>query len=131
DAELLLVESIDLESMMPPLGDLIVPEMYERLRSNLRRQASQYLARVAEDLPGLGGTVSWSVLEGPQAASLARAGRRNDIIVLPAPAHNGLVRWLPGSLVETVMRESAAMVLLSPTPARRARSEAAASIRAI
>lgn len=113
-AELALLEAVDIEGRFPPSTGQLLPDVSERFRQGLRDQADHYLRQVAEPWLRPGRVITWSIVEGPRPSAIVRACRPGDLVVTVAPPRLGITRWLEGSLVDILSRESPAMVLLTP-----------------
>ena len=78
--------------------------------------AATYLDGVAQRLKAQGIPVATEVLSGAAADAIEAATQLGDVVVLCSNARSGVMRWLLGSVAETLAREDQSPVILVPAP---------------
>ena len=118
-APLLLVRAVSTAELMPPaigMGETIPFELYEEAEKEQEQAAKTYLDGVTRRLRDQGLPVVAEVLTGAAATAIEEATRLGDVVVLCSHERTGVVRWLLGSVAETLTREDQMPVILVPAP---------------
>lgn len=114
---LLLVRAVSPAELLPPavgMGEAIPFELYEEAEKELEQEAETYLDGVARRLRDQGLPVATEVLTGAAATAIEEATRLGDVVVLCSHERTGVMRWLLGSVAETLAREDQSPVILVP-----------------
>ena len=114
---LFLVRAVSTAELMPPavgMGEAIPFELYEEAEKEQEQAAQTYLDGVAQRLRDQGLPVAAEVLTGAAAAAIEDATRLGDVVVLCSHERTGVMRWLLGSVAETLTREDQCPVILVP-----------------
>jgi len=119
--------TISLLRVIEPLPPPAVAEMavnVDELMAIERKEAQEYLAKVAEPLSDKGVRVEWTVNAGRSAGTIAAfaSEARVDLIAMATHGRSGLGRLLFGSVAEEVLRSAPVPVLLFRAPGPAARS---------
>jgi nucleotide-binding universal stress UspA family protein len=120
---LLLVRAVNIAELMPPavgMGEAIPFQIYDETEEEMEKGARAYLEATAASLQKQGLPVITRVLSGPPASAIAEVTHAGDVIVLTSHQRSGVVRWLMGSVAESLVRSDDCPVILVPA------SEAAA-----
>ena len=114
---LFLVRAVSPAELLPPavgMGEAIPFELYEAAEKELEQEAETYLGDVARRLRDQGLPVATEVLTGAAATAIEEATRPGDVVVLCSHERTGVMRWLLGSVAETLTREDQSPVILVP-----------------
>ncbi|MGH2616825.1 MAG: universal stress protein, partial [Thermomicrobiales bacterium] len=95
-------------------GEAIPPEMYAETEEQLEQEARGYLDGIAQSLREQGLPVATKVLIGSPATAIMEATHLGDVVVLCSHERTGVMRWLLGSIAETLTREDQAPIILVP-----------------
>jgi nucleotide-binding universal stress UspA family protein len=112
-----LVRAVNPAELMTPgigMAEVIPVELYQETEEEMEKGAAAYLEDVAGRLRAEGLTVATQVLSGPPAAAIEAATRPGDVTVLRSHERSGVLRWLAGSVAETLIREDESPVILVP-----------------
>ncbi len=82
----------------------------EQQRRSARREAVQYLSRIATRLAGM--PVEPIVADSPAVEAILEAARDQDLIVMGTHGRRGPARWWAGSVAERIAREARIPVLI-------------------
>ncbi|MBT8368743.1 MAG: universal stress protein [Deltaproteobacteria bacterium] len=90
----------------------------EKLESNRKKSAETYLAGQVDRLIIPGANLSYEVLEGNPADTLADYATRNevDLIVIASHGRSGVSRWVMGSVADRIVQNSCVPVLVVRAP---------------
>ena len=114
---LFLVRAVNSAELLPPavgMGEAIPFELYDEAEKEMEREAETYLDGVAQRLRAQGLPVATAVLTGSAAAAIEEATQFGDVVVLCSHERTGVMRWLLGSVAETLTREDQSPVILVP-----------------
>lgn len=112
-----LVWAVNPAELMPPavtMGEAIPFELYDETEKELEQEARDYLDTVAARLRDQGLPVAVDVLTGAPAGAIMEATHLGDVVVLCSNERTGVMRWLLGSIAETLTREDQSPVILVP-----------------
>ncbi len=112
-----LVRAVNSAALLPPaigFGEAIPVEIYDETEKELDQEARDYLDTVAQQLRDQKVPVATRVLTGPPATAIREATRLGDVVVLCSHEQTGVMRWLMGSVAETLTREDQVPVILVP-----------------
>lgn len=112
-----LVRAVNPAELMPPavtMGEAIPFELYDETDKELEQEAEQYLDAVARRLRAQDLLVETDVLTGSPATAIMEATQPGDVVVLCSHERTGVMRWLLGSVAETLAREDQSPVILVP-----------------
>ncbi len=112
-----LVRAVNSAALLPPaigFGEAIPVEIYDETEKELDQEARDYLDTVAQQLRDQKLPVATRVLTGPAATAIREATRLGDVVVLCSHEQTGVMRWLMGSVAETLTREDQVPVILVP-----------------
>lgn len=102
-----------------PRGDFVLEEsQIKKLEEGHKAAAAEYLQKLAKDLKFNGIKVSYEVLFGSVAESLAEFAEKNqiDLIVIATHGRSGVSRWVWGSVADRILRSSCVPVLMVRAP---------------
>jgi nucleotide-binding universal stress UspA family protein len=90
----------------------------EKLESNRKKGAETYLAAQVDRLIIPGANLSYEVLEGKPADTLADYATHNevDLIVIASHGRSGVSRWVMGSVADRIVQNSCVPVLVVRAP---------------
>ncbi len=108
DARLTAVHAETFEA--PPYFTREQLRVIEQQRRAARREAVQYLSRIATRLAGT--NVEPVVADAPPAEAILEAARDQDLIVMGTHGRRGPARWWAGSVAERIAREARIPVLI-------------------
>jgi nucleotide-binding universal stress UspA family protein len=114
---LFLVRAVSSAELMPPavgMGEAIPFELYAEAEREQEREAKIHLDGVAQRLREQGLPVASEVITGAAATAIEEATRPGDVVVLCSHERTGVMRWLLGSVAETLTREDQSPVILVP-----------------
>lgn len=114
-----VVDPLQLPASVPARGEFGFSEK-ERLQLEERRKqtADDYLKNIAENTRFEGAVVSYKVLEGKVADTLAHWAENNgvDLIVIASHGRSGVSRWVMGSVADRILRSACVPVLMVRAP---------------
>ncbi|MBI2857943.1 MAG: universal stress protein [Chloroflexi bacterium] len=92
----------------------ISPEVAQKIESEQRQDAQEYLHRVADQFSREGVGVATELLFGYAADAIGAYADANavDLIVLATHGRSGLGRWVWGSVADRLMRSSCVPVMM-------------------
>ncbi len=125
-----LVRVVNSAALLPPalgFGEAIPVEIYDETEKELDQEAQVYLDGVAQRLRDQKLPVVTRVLAGPPATAIREATQLGDVVVLCSHEQTGVMRWLLGSVAETLTREDQAPVILVPATEPEQATEAPVS----
>jgi nucleotide-binding universal stress UspA family protein len=114
---LMLVRAVNMAELMPPavgMGEAIPFQLYDETEEELTKAASDYLDAEAAKLRQQGFTVTTRVLSGPPASAISEVTLPSDVVVLCSNERSGVVRWIMGSVAESLVRGDDSPVILVP-----------------
>lgn len=114
---LFLVRAVNTAELLPPavgMGEAIPFELYDEAEKELDREAETYLNEVAKRLRAQGIPVATEVLTGAAASAIEEATQFGDVVVICSHERTGVMRWLLGSVAETLTRRDQSPVILAP-----------------
>jgi nucleotide-binding universal stress UspA family protein len=114
---LFLVRAVSTAELMPPavgMGEAIPFELYDEAAKEIERKAETYLDGVAQRLRDQGLPVASEVLTGAAASAIEEATHFGDVVVLCSHERTGVMRWLLGSVAETLTRKDQSPIILVP-----------------
>jgi nucleotide-binding universal stress UspA family protein len=114
-----VVDPIPLPASLPAQGEFGFQEKDRRKLEDQRiKNAEAYLKKIAESTRLEGALISYEVLEGKVADSLAHWAEQNevDLIVIASHGRSGVSRWVMGSVADRVLRSTCVPVLMVRAP---------------
>ena len=115
----LVVDPIQLPASVPAMGKYGFSEKERRELEEQRKQtAADYLKKIAETTRLPGAALSYEVLKGKVAETLAHWAEENgvDLIVIASHGRSGISRWVMGSVAERILRSACVPVLMVRAP---------------
>lgn len=93
-------------------------EQLEQMEERRKQNAEAYLKKIVKSTPLKEADLSYEVLKGPIASTLAKWAETNgvDLIVLASHGRSGISRWVMGSVADRVMRSACVPVLVVRAP---------------
>ena len=114
-----VVDPIQLPASVPARGDFGFREKdRQELEARRKQTAETYLKKMVDGTRLEGATLSYEVLEGKVADSLAHWAEKNgvDLIVIASHGRSGVSRWVMGSVADRVLRSACVPVLMIRAP---------------
>jgi len=114
-----VVNPIRLPASVPARGDFAFREKdRQELKETLKQMAEAYLKKMVENTGLDGALLSYEVLEGKTADSLAHWAEKNgvDLIVIASHGRSGISRWVMGSVADRILRSACVPVLMIRAP---------------
>jgi len=114
-----VMSPIQLPASVPANGILGFSEKkFERMEAQRRQAAEAYLKKIVESTRIEGAVLSYEVLEGSVANTLAHWAEDNgvDLIVIASHGRSGVSRWVYGSVADRVLRSACVPVLMIRAP---------------
>jgi len=114
-----VVNPIRLPASVPARGDFAFREKdRQELEETLKHMAEAYLKKMVQSTRLDGALLSYEVLEGKTADSLAHWAEKNgvDLIVIASHGRSGISRWVMGSVADRVLRSACVPVLMIRAP---------------
>jgi nucleotide-binding universal stress UspA family protein len=114
---LFLVRVVSTAELLPPavgMGEAIPFELYDEAEKELEQEAAAYLERVSQRLRGRGLPVATEVLAGAAAGAIEQATKPGDVVVICSHERTGVMRWLLGSVAETLARKDQSPIIFVP-----------------
>lgn len=107
-----------IEPMRLP-GDYVISDKdRERIESNYKSDARDYLGRMVDELGGRGLSVGSDIVSGKVADSIVDYANRHgvDIIIMATHGRSGVSRWTLGSVADKVIHYAGVPVLMVRAP---------------
>lgn len=114
-----VVDPIQVPASVPAMGEFGFREKERREFEKQRRQtADSYLKKIVERTRLEGALLSYEVLEGKVADTLAHWAEKNgvDLIVIASHGRSGVSRWVMGSVADRILRSACVPVLMVRAP---------------
>ena len=114
-----VVNPIQLPASVPARGDFGFREKdRQELEEQRKQTADAYLKKIVESTRLEGAVLSYKVLEGKVADTLALWAEKNgaDLIVIASHGRSGVSRWVMGSVADRVLRSACVPVLMIRAP---------------
>jgi len=114
-----VVNPIRLPASVPARADFAFREKdRQELKETLKQMAEAYLKKMVENTGLDGALLSYEVLEGKTADSLAHWAEKNgvDLIVIASHGRSGISRWVMGSVADRILRSACVPVLMIRAP---------------
>lgn len=114
-----VVNPIQLPASVPARGEFGFSEKERlELKENRKQTADAYLKKIAENTRLEGARLSYEVLEGNVAETLAHWAEQNgvDLIVIASHGRSGVSRWVMGSVADRILRSACVPVLMVRAP---------------
>ena len=114
-----VVNPVQLPASVPARGDFGFSEKERRELEEQRKQtADAYLKKMVGSTRLEGAVLSYEVLEGKVADTLAHWAEKNgvDLIVIASHGRSGVSRWVMGSVADRVLRSACVPVLMVRAP---------------
>ena len=114
-----VVNPIQLPASVPARGDFGFREKdRQELEEHRKQTAETYLKKMVDSIRLEGATLSYEVLEGNVADTLAHWAEKNgvDLIVIASHGRSGVSRWVMGSVADRVLRSACVPVLMIRAP---------------
>ena len=107
------------EPFRPPPSDYVVSEeVIDRINSENRAAAENYLQELANRVRLEGTQQRWEAVSGRVAETLADYANKNnvDLIIIATHGRSGVSRWVWGSVADRILRSSCVPVLMVRAP---------------
>ena len=114
-----VVNPVHLPASVPATGDYGFSEKErQELEEHRMQTADAYLKKTVESTRIEGAVLSYEVLEGKIADTLAHWAEKNgvDLIVIASHGRSGVSRWVMGSVADRVLRSACVPVLMIRAP---------------
>ncbi len=114
-----VVNPVQLPVSVPARGEFGFSEKARRELGEQRAQtADAYLKKMVESTRLEGAVLSYEVMKGKVADSLAHWAEKNgvDLIVIASHGRSGVSRWVMGSVADRVLRSACVPVLMIRAP---------------
>ena len=114
-----VVNPVQLPASVPARGDFGFSENERQELEGQRKQtADTYLKKMVGKTRLEGAGLSYEVLEGKVADTLAHWAEKNgvDLIVIASHGRSGISRWVMGSVADRVLRSACVPVLMIRAP---------------
>ena len=114
-----VVDPIRLPVSVPARGEFGFREKdRQELEEYRKKRAEAYLKKAIESTTLEGAVLSYQVLEGKTADTLAHWAEKNevDLIVIASHGRSGVSRWVMGSVADRVLRSACVPVLMVRAP---------------
>lgn len=114
-----VVDPLQLPASVPAMGEFGFREKQRLEFEQQRKQAAEaYLKKIVESTRLEGARLSYQVLEGKVADTLAHWAEKNevDLIVIASHGRSGISRWVMGSVADRVLRSACVPVLMVRAP---------------
>lgn len=114
-----VLNPIQLPASVPARGEFGFSEKERRELEDQRKQSAEaYLKKMVESTRLEGAVLSYEVLEGKVADTLAQWAEKNgvDLIVIASHGRSGVSRWVMGSVAERILRSACVPVLMIRAP---------------
>ncbi len=114
-----VVNPIQLPASVPARGEFGFSEKERlQLEEHRKQTAGAYLKKIVQNTRLEGARLSYEVLEGKVAETLAHWAEKNgvDLIVIASHGRSGVGRWVMGSVADRVLRSACVPVLMIRAP---------------
>jgi len=114
-----VVEPPKLSASLPAQGELGSQEKNRREQEEQRRNtAGSYLKKIVKKTAIENAVLSYEVLEGKVAETLADWAEKNDVdlIIIASHGRSGISRWMMGSIAERILHSVCVPVLMIRAP---------------
>jgi nucleotide-binding universal stress UspA family protein len=114
-----VMSPIQLTASVPTDGILgFSDEKLEQMEEHRKQTAEAYLKKIVESTHLQGAVLSYEVLKGSVANTLAHWAENNgvDLIVIASHGRSGVSRWVMGSVSDRVLRAACVPVLMIRAP---------------
>jgi nucleotide-binding universal stress UspA family protein len=114
-----VLSPIQLTASIPTDGILgFSEEKLDQLEDQRKQTAEAYLKKIVENVRFEGATLSYEVLKGSVADTLAHWAEDNgvDLIVIASHGRSGISRWVMGSVSDRILRSACVPVLMIRAP---------------
>ena len=114
-----VVNPVQLPASVPARGEFGFSEKERQQLQNQHKQAAEaYLKKMVASTHFEGAVLSYEVLSGKVADTLAHWSEKNevDLIVIASHGRSGVSRWIMGSVAERVLRSACVPVLMIRAP---------------
>jgi nucleotide-binding universal stress UspA family protein len=93
-------------------------EKLEQMEEQRKQTAVAYLKKIVESTRLEGAVLSYEVLKGPVANTLAHWAESNgvDLIAIASHGRSGVSRWVMGSVADRILRSACVPVLIIRAP---------------
>ncbi len=114
-----VVEPPKLSASLPAQGELGSQEKNRRKQVEQRIKAAEaYLKKIVQSTAIENAALSYEVLEGKVAETLADWAEKNDVdlIIIASHGRSGISRWMMGSIAERILHSVCVPVLMIRAP---------------
>lgn len=114
-----VVNPVQLPASVPARGEFGFNEKErQKLEEQRKQNAEAYLKNMTQSTRFEGAVLSYEVLEGKVADTLAHWAEQNgvDLIVIASHGRSGVSRWVMGSVADRVLRSACVPVLMIRAP---------------
>jgi nucleotide-binding universal stress UspA family protein len=121
-AKVVFVRVIDpakLSALLPAQGELGSQEKHRLVEEEHRKKTAEaYLKKIVQENAIENAVLSYKVLEGKVAETLADWAEKNevDLIVIASHGRSGISRWVMGSVADRLLRSVCVPVLMIRAP---------------
>ena len=110
---------IQLPGRLPAQGEFGFQEKDRRLMEEQRKKTAEaYLEKIVQKTALEGAVLSYEVLEGAVAETLANWAEQNgvDLIIVASHGRSGVSRWMMGSVADRLLRSVCVPVMMIRAP---------------
>ena len=114
-----VVAPIQLPARLPAQGEFGFQEKDRRAMDEQRKKtAAAYLEKIVQTTALEGAVLSYEVLEGKVAETLAQWAEQNgvDLIIIASHGRSGVGRWVMGSVADRLLRSICVPVIMIRAP---------------
>ena len=114
-----VVAPIQLPARLPAQGEFGFQEKGRReMEQQRKKTAEAYLEKIVQKTALEGAVLSYEVLEGNVAETLAHWAEKNsvDLIVIASHGRSGISRWVMGSVADRLLRSVCVPVMMIRAP---------------
>ena len=114
-----VIDPAKLSAILPAQGELGSQEKNRRVEEEHRRKtAEDYLKKIVQENVIANAVISYEVLEGKVAETLADWAEKNevDLIIIASHGRSGISRWVMGSVADRILRSVRVPVLMIRAP---------------
>jgi len=115
---IIFVQAVEIFHPADGMGFAFSPEEMNRLESEGRKAAKEYLSRLLARVKYGGANVQSEILVGRPADRISEYAEKNgiDLIVMATHGRSGVSRWVWGSAADRILRSSCVPVLMVRAP---------------
>jgi len=114
-----VLQPLQLPARLPAQGEFGFQEKDRREIDEQRKKAAEaYLEKIVQQTALEGAALSYVVLEGDVAETLANWAENNgvDLIIIASHGRSGVSRWVMGSVADRILRSVCAPIMMIRAP---------------